>query len=842
MSVTSPGIVFGNYARPADTYDELWDDAGQVRTDWSSLFNSLNGLGKEELLNRHSEIQRLLRENGVTYNVYGDPAGLYRLWKLDAVPFVISAKEWDFIETSLIQRAKLLNFVLSDIYGKRELIKKGYLPLDLIYNHSGFLRACDGIKLPGQNQLFIYAVDIVRDKDGKLWVLNDRTQAPSGSGYALENRSVISRVMPEIFYNYKVRKLNGFFNTLHNSLLSIAPNGIQNPRIVILTPGPDNETYFEHAYLSAYLGYNLVQGEDLTVRDGFVWLKTIQGLERVDIILRRVDDSFCDPLELIPYSRLGVSGLTEAVRRGNVVVANPLGSSILENPGLMAFLPNISKYYLDEELMMPSLNTWWCGQPNELSYVMDNLNSLRIKIINRQNASRTISHGNLDKRQMEALKKTINAKSSLYVAHEKINVSTIPSFINGDLDRRFAVLRCFLVAKDDSYVVMPGGLTRSSSEREAFRVSNQYGGISKDTWVLGKDDDVASGNIFLPSVPEIRDTSALPSRSAENMYWAGRYSMRAKTTARFIIEVYNKIEQNSAANSPEKQTLKILLSCLTHLTMIYPGFTGEEGEEKLEYPHDELLFIILSQGNSGTLASSIQFYKRSIFAVRNRWPSDAWHIVDEIEENWKKLEYAKVKNIRLIKQTMESVNDSITNFIGINLESIPRDHAYVLFNIGRRIEKAQLLICQLKAVFAEQQKEQVEYYLMEALLSCNMSLVIYRQRFRSYLQLEAFLDLLLFDITNPSSLLYQIEQLKNYFSLLHGKSPVSRLGKEEKLILEAYTTMQKTDAARLMKPDEKTKQRKELLELLSYISKLLFHTSDELIAEYFTHTESSQQL
>ena len=866
MPFTSSGTVFGNYARPANTYDELWDDAGQIRTDWSSLFYSLNSLGKKELLNRHSEIQRLLRENGVTYNVYGDPAGLYRLWKLDAVPFVISAKEWEFIETGLIQRAKLLNHILSDIYGKRELIKKGYLPLDLIYNHSGFLRPCDGIKLPGHNQLFIYAVDLVRDKDGKLWALNDRTQAPSGSGYALENRSVISRVMPEIFYNYKVRKLNGFFNTLHNSLVSIAPNGIQNPRIVILTPGPDNETYFEHAYLSAYLGYNLVQGEDLTVRDGFVWLKTIQGLERVDIILRRVDDSFCDPLELIPYSRLGVSGLTEAVRRGNVVVANPLGSSILENPGLTAFLPSLSKYFFNEELMLPSLNTWWCGQPAELNYVLENINSLRIKIIHRHNASRTISHGNLDQRQADALKKTIMAKPSLYVAHEKLNVSTIPSFIDGDLDRRFAVLRCFLVAKDDTYVVMPGGLTRSSAERDAFRVSNQYGGISKDTWVLGRNDDNVSGAIFLPSAPDTKDNSALPSRSAENMYWAGRYSIRAKTIARFIVEVYNKIEQNSAPGSSEKQTLNILLTCLTHVTMIYPGFTGEEAEEKFNYPHEELLSIILSQENSGTLASSIQFFKRAIFAVRNRWPSDAWHIVDDIEENWKKLEYAKVKNIRLIKRTMESVNDSLTNFIGINLESIPRDHAYILFNIGRRIEKAQLLIYQLKFAFSKPEKEQVEYYLMEALLSCNMSLTIYRLRFRSYLQLEAFLDLLLFDVTNPSSLLYQVEQLKNYFSQLQGKKTTgSRLGKEEKLILEAYTLLQNADVARLKLPEqlgqnqtqsqgdeksgqkqsqgeEKIGERKELTDLLTNISQLLFGSSDALIAEYFTHTESSQQL
>lgn len=838
----SSGLILGNYERLSHTYDELWEGNGHVRADWQPLYNFLKSLGKEELSHRHSEIQRLLRENGVTYNVYGDPAGLYRAWKLDAIPSIINQKEWKFLEAALVQRAKLLNLVLSDIYGKRELIKSGRLPLDLIYNHNGFLRACDGIKLPGEHQLFLYAADIGRDKDGKLWILNDRTQAPSGSGYALENRIVMSKVMPEGTQSYEIRKLTGFFNTLHQSLLAIAPKEIQNPRIVILTPGPDNETYFEHAYLSAYLGYNLVQGEDLVARDGYIWLKTIKGLDRVDIILRRVDDSFCDPLELRPDSRLGVSGLVEAVRRGNVVVANPMGSSVLENSAIAAFLPGLCRYYFNEELMLPSLNTWWCGQEKELSYVLENLDTLRIKMIHRKEGSRAISDGNPDAKQKEHLRKMILDRPHLFVAHERFAISTVPSFVNGNLDRRFAVLRCFMVAQEQGYMVMPGGLTRSSIERDKFKVSNQYGGISKDTWVLGTEPEPANTPVILPFVSPAKDMAILSSRTAENMYWTGRYATRAKVTARFMSEVLQRMNEKKSPGSPEHSALTVLLSSLTHLTMTYPGFTGEKAAEMFKDPEEELRNLILSTEAGGTISSCIQFLKRAIFAVRNQWPDDTWHIIDDIEESLKRLNSLPTKTLRSMQLTLKKVNDSLFNFIGLYLGSIRRDDAYLLLNAGRRIEKSLLLISQIRAAFSEQKKEQVEYALMEALLSSNMSLMIYRSRFRSYLRLDAFLDLLLFDPQNPSSLMHELEQLKEDLSLLSGSKNGARLSKGEKLVLEAYAALQQKDPSLLLQVTSlKTRRKDELEGLLSYLWAQLTQTSDSLVAEYFSHAGSSQE-
>jgi uncharacterized circularly permuted ATP-grasp superfamily protein/uncharacterized alpha-E superfamily protein len=840
--LTDSEITFGAYQRLTGTYDGMWDGSGKVRVEWQSLLQSLQHVGKRELPQRYSQIQRQLRENGVTYNVYGDPEGSFRAWKLDALPFLINSAEWEFIEHALIQRARLLNFILKDIYGSRDLISNGALPLDLIYNHQGFIRPCNGISIPGSTQLFVYAADIARDKDGKLWILNDRTQAPSGSGYALENRSIMSKVMPELFNGYDVRKLTEYFNILHTSLMAVAPGGIPNPRIVILTPGPGNETYFEHAYLSAYLGYHLVQGEDLTVRDGFVWLKTIAGLEKVDIILRRVDDSFCDPLELLPGSRLGVSGLTEAARRGNVVLANPLGSSVLENPGIMAFLPGICKRYFNEELMIPSLSTWWCGQESELKFVLENLDVLNIKMIHRLDGSRTVSNGGLTLRKKEALKKQVCSKPYLYVAHERLGLSTTPSYIQGGLERRYAVIRCFLVASGDTYFVMPGGLTRSSAEKDVFKVSNQYGGISKDTWILGGESNNARKGSY-SGIQSAEGHIALPSRIAENMFWTGRYATRAANTARYLREVLQKLYEQNPSSGREEKIARILLYSLKSYTSIFSAYREKDFERTQKYLEEELFYILLSDDCTGSLNCILQFLKRSIYAVRNRWSDDTWHIIEAIEESWTHLEHAgRERNLRFTVQALEAIIDSLVTFMGLNTEYIPRDHAYLLLNNGRAIEKALLLITQLRATIIVPQDDQVEYALMETILLSNMNLSLYRARFRSYLEMEAFLNLLIFDISNPSSLLYQISQLKENIPGLHFSNNSGRMSKEENLVIEAYIGIQKQEPYLLKQVNPQSKTRKELDNFLTFIFQLLVQFSDVMVADYFTHSELSEQL
>jgi uncharacterized circularly permuted ATP-grasp superfamily protein len=469
-SGTSINTLSEGYLTDQNTLDECFINNEEAKESWKKLLTNIELLGPNELKIREQELLKLLQENGVTYNVHGDMSGLNRPWLLDAVPLVISGAEWRGVERGIKQRATVLNLLLDDLYGDRILLKKGIIPPELIYSHPGFLRPCDKIKLPGKHQLTIYSADLSRGPDDKVWVIKDRAQAPSGMGYALENRSALSRVIPELGQHHQISKLGQFFSSMMQALIQIAPQGKDNPRIILLTPGPQNETYFEHAFLASYLGITLVQGDDLIMRDSFVWIKTFEGLEKVDVILRRVDDTFCDPLELREDSQLGIPGLLQAVRKGNVVIANPLGSSILENTGLMAFMHAVFKYFLNEEPIIPMIATWWCGQKKEMDYVISNIDTLVIKNIERGRGFKTVNGSYLSKAQKDELIKRIKFQPFLFVGQEEVRFSTSPVFNEDKLEPRYTVLRSYLVANKDGYEMMRGG--RSSSGLAAITPSS----------------------------------------------------------------------------------------------------------------------------------------------------------------------------------------------------------------------------------------------------------------------------------------------------------------------------------------------------------------------------------
>src|ERR1700690_834436 len=360
-----------------ESYDELSADGVNPRAHWAHLMESLRAIGPEELGRRWERAERRIRENGITYNIYSDPLGVNRPWKIDIVPFLIPAEEWRLLEAGIVQRAQLLSRVLEDLYGPQELLANGCFPPELLFANPAFLRPLVGVRVPAHSYLHMLAVDLARSPDGQWWVLADRTQAPSGSGYALENRTIVSDVLPDLFGTSNVLRLAPFFRAQREALTNLAQQ--DNPRIVLLTPGPLNETSFEHSYIARYLGFILVQGADLTVRKRRVYLKTVDGLEKVDVILRRVDDSFCDPLELRGDSLLGVPGLVDAIVAGNVKVANALGSGVIETAAIMPFLPGLSRCLLGEELKLPSVATWWCGQEYALDWVLDHLDEVVVK-------------------------------------------------------------------------------------------------------------------------------------------------------------------------------------------------------------------------------------------------------------------------------------------------------------------------------------------------------------------------------------------------------------------------------------------------------------------------------
>jgi len=579
--------IFRDYFNFHQSYGELIGENGNIKPDWETFFQSYAQLGDEEMSNRNNDTLRLLKENGVTYNIYGDPNGMNRPWKLDNIPFLISKEEWNLIESGISQRAQLLNLILEDIYGERNLIKKGILPMELIYNHAGFLRPCNGIKQPGKHRLILYAADIAKSTEGKLWVVNDRTQAPSGSGYALENRTTMTRVIPELFEGLKVRHLSPYFNALRNGLNEIAPQKNLNPRIVILTPGSKNETYFEHSYLSSYLGFTLVQGNDLIVKDNFVWLKTMGGLERVDVILRRVDDIYCDPLELKSDSQLGIPGLLQSVRSGNVSIANPLGSSILENPGLMPFLLQISKYFLSEDLILPTIASWWCGQTRELQYVLDNIQTLVIKKIYRNpTGSSSIDGASLTASQLQACKEQIKANPATYVGQEKVEISLSPSLIEGRIVPQKVLFRSFLVSNQDEYIAMAGGLVRSSANTVNFNISSQTGGFSKDAWIISPEPGRVV-NVLKENPEGAAETynDMLPSHAAENLFWVGRYTERVLGNARFLRTVMQFLaEGNKLKTENNRQTERNLLEAFTRYSFTLPGLLVKRQKKYLQIP------------------------------------------------------------------------------------------------------------------------------------------------------------------------------------------------------------------------------------------------------------------
>src|SRR5581483_5641409 len=547
---------------PAGVYNELTDGDDQIRPHWKPLLESLQRLGSEELNARQEQCQRVIREHGATYNVYADRDRLGRPWSLDLLPLVISSTEWRQIEAGLIQRSHLLDSILGDIYGPQQLLRHGVLPPALLFANPGFLRPCHGIRPVSGRFLFLHAVDLARGANGSWWVLADRTQAPSGAGYTLENRLVLSRVFPDEFRESRVQRLAAFFQTARDTLRALAPTGSDNPNVVLLTPGPYNETYSEQVFLARYLGFSLVEGGDLTVRDRRVWLKTLGGLRRVDVILRRVDDTFCDPLELRGDSSLGVAGLLEAARAGNVTVANAFGSQAVEIPALMAFLPGLCRHLLHEELKLPSVATWWCGQRSALEYTREHLEHLVIRRAFAPLRQESVEPAALDEPARNLLRDKIDTSPFEYIAQERVRLSTAPVWLDGKFETRPIVLRAFVCATPTGYAVMPGGLTRFSTAGDETMVSMQRGGASKDTWVLS-DGPVSQLTLLQPAPHVVRvERSAIEvtSRVGDNLFWLGRYTERLEDLVRVLRCLLLRLTGEAGAEeTPEISALVRLL-------------------------------------------------------------------------------------------------------------------------------------------------------------------------------------------------------------------------------------------------------------------------------------------
>ncbi len=814
-------------------FDEMFAADAGVRPHWTYAMGVFGSLGATELRRRSVEIRQILRENGVTYNVYADTQARRRPWALDVVPMLLDSQEWRTIERGLIQRAELFNLIGADLYGPQRLIRDRLLPPELIYSHPGFLRACHGALPDDGPHLTLYAADLVRGPDGMVRVLGDRTQAPSGAGYALENRIVMSRVLPSLYRDAQVHRVALFFRALRTSLATRLP--ASRGRTVVLTPGPANETYFEHAYLANYLDYTLVEAGDITVRDGGVWLKTVDGLQPVGVMLRRVDDGCCDPLELQAESVLGIPGLLQAVRNGRVAVANPLGSGVLENAGLPAFLPKLAKVLLGQELRLECVPTWWCGDPAARASVLDRLDRLVIKPTFADPATPAVFGARLSQAGRDRLAEQILARPYAFVGQEQVALSTAPVFTGERLEPRPMVLRSFLVRRDDGYVAMPGGLTRVAAQPDGLVVSGQAGGLSKDTWILASEPE--SRDSLVPAadrpVSVTHPAHELPSSLADNLFWLGRYVERTAGGARVFREVLQRVLDTEGPRYAA--ALSAFLSACTHRPVTSLRFIGRGGTRRLAVAEQELLATMLDAAQPGSLRFHLNALLRTGQATRDRLSQDAWRAVNRLDR-----ELTEVHSLSGMVESLEGLIIGLAAINGLNTESLVRGHAFRFMEIGRRLERALYTLTLLRT--SCELPRETEPVVWEMVLAMTDSLMTYRHRYASSIQAAVVLDLLLLDETNPRSVGYQLVQIQKQVTGLPHRSRPPHRGPEDRLALETLTALRVADLDRTSRPDWDPGTDETVSRTFADLSTRLLTLSTLLSRDYFSHVEAQRQL
>ena len=818
--------IFAGFRTVSDAYDESAFANGTPRAHWRAFISSLEKLGREELAARWENGRRIIREHGVTYNVYGDPQGMDRPWELDMVPLLVPPEEWRLIEAGLAQRAKLFNLILADLYGPQRLLRDGLIPPALVFANPGFLRSCHGLRVPEGIYLHLHAVDLARSPDGRWWALGDRTQSPSGSGYALENRIVLSRILPDEFRDSHVHRLASFFRVQRDTLRHLAPGHSDNPNVVLLTSGPHNETYFEHAYLARYLGFTLVEGGDLTVRDRRVFLKTLEGLQPVDVIFRRVDDSFCDPLELRSDSFLGVPGLVEAARAGNVAIANALGSGMIENPAFLAFLPSLCRHILGEELKLPSVATWWCGQGKEQQYVLDHLNEVVVKSALTTQARKPSFGGRLSNLEREDLVAAIRARPFEFVGQEQVALSTAPVWLDDRLEPRRISLRAYVTAHGDAFTVLPGGLTRVSPAAGDPVVSMQSGGGSKDTWVLS-DGPVAAVSLLTASGQPVSVARAaeLPSRVADNLYWLGRYVERMESRMRVLRCVIARMTDE--ANSENMSELAELVQLPVGLKILLKRFPGKVPATELQ---QEILALIYNPQLAGSVRELGLRIRQIISVVRDRFSVDTWSILNQLQSDSR----TRPGRIPLVN-ALSLINTLIVDlaaFSGMEMENMTRGHGWRFLDFGRRLERGANLVNLLSSALSAKTNTS---NLLEPLLEIADSSITYRRRYLAQAQLPSLIELLVLDQGNPRSLAFQLHALIEHAAHLPDYEDASIQNPEQRHLGKLSTLLQKFSIAELARLDEKA-QKEFLLQWLGQWAEGLTAVSNDLTDHYFSLT------
>ena len=818
---------------PEFVFDEVYSADGIPRLQWQKFLNVLRAVPAAEFARRNELADRMLRDNGVSYHSTSDGGPDARPWRLDLLPMLITSADWSAIEVSLQQRARLLNLLIADIYGSRSLIADGTLPPEILYANPEFLRPFCDIARSDQVPMLLYAAELARSANGEWWVMADRSEAPAGPGFALENRIVSSRTMPTSFKQIPVERLAPFFARLQNSLRRRAPRATDSPRIVLLSSGPGHPYYFEDVYLARYLGYTLVEGGDLAVRNDVVFLKTLSGLIPVDIVLARCAESGLDPLELGGYAAHGVPGLLNAMRSGNVTIANTPGCGIVGAPVFMAFLPQLCERLLGEPLKMPSISTWWCGNPTSLEMVLSRLQELVIKPAFQKSGGEELIVSDLAHERRERLVARIRSEPFAYVAQEKIARSGVPVWTSSGVRCGHAAVRAFLVEDEHAWHLMPGGLIRIAPDSGPMQLSVAAGDGSKDLWVIA-ERKVDPVSLLTPGdqPAELRRTSALfPSRVADNLFWLGRSLDRCDFLGRLVRALAERLIGEGNVDMAE---IRFLARTLSEQGQLEPGFVVDGMESQLPSLAEALPLAVYDANEFGGLAKSVHELTRLASLVRDWISPDTWQRINVTAETFLIDPEKELRDLADVVNSSNALVGEIASVSGLIADGMNRGPSWRFLELGRCIERtgatARLLLS------ADLKRGPVVPSLLRTLVEVLDVRMTYRFRYRENLQRNAVLDLAITDETNPRSLAFQIDRLVSHVDRLPG-SDVSPLRSQEMRLV-----MQAAHAVRMLTADDLAAGTpKAVLSALKTVEECMIRLSDTLTSKYLVHSGPPRQ-
>ncbi len=848
--MTQSPLDTANTEPSSTSIDETKNRAGQIKPGWQPVLEQLTELENAQIERRQSEMSRQLRTNGIAYNTVSEKHVEDRPWQLDLIPLIIEPDDWATLSQGLIQRAQVKRLLLQDLYGEQRILREGVIPPGAVLAHEGFLRVAQ--QLPGVDELPMCSVDVSRSPSGEWHVVDDICQVPDGIGYALENRLVLSRAMPMVFRGQAVKRLAGYFRSLQNH---IAQTTTGEERCVILAYGSTHPYYFEYAYLAKYLGYTLVEINDLTVRDERVYLKTVAGLQRVDVILRFIHDKNSDPLAVSNNQSIGVPGLLHAVHAGNIRILNPLGVGVLENPALNAYLRVLTRFYLNEDAKLLSTPTYWLGDQKHRASAMKRRHELLYRELNTVGS--LLDPATMRDAEREQLFSKIDALPDRFVAQERVDRSHAPCLLSGERSNRQLTLRSYLIDSDGDYKVMDGGLCVLDSVPNGGRPPRGLLEGSKDVWVLSKS--TVTDDTLSPTPSESLQISLiegeLPSRVADNLFWLGRYAEKAENTIRVLhtaLDEYLNNETRSIAARLEASnetpiTIRVLLKTLTEVSGSTRGFSGKTDERRLLRPWRDIQQLLTDDQREGSLAKTISNVRGTSNQLRDRLSPELMRVLNDLDDNQKQLQKMVLAvNHRVlatdtelladVSEQFESMLISLAALTGLVHENLTHGDNWRFLMLGKRVERARLSAGIIRVFMQHDVKNN---RLLEVLLRLFDSVMTYRTRYRSRLTTVLTMHLLLLDEKNPKSVAYQFKRIDSDVRQLPGKHNCDFQDPLLRLATVGLSRVRLADIEMLL---AKGSERQTTETFLKVLEQIPIDITNALTATYFTHTEVQRSL